>query len=69
MFSEVSQTKNKYHKFISYHLYVESKRIKTNEYNKTETDSLECKLVYTSGTGKREGQRWGRGLRDTNYYV
>ena len=49
MFSEVSQTKNKYHKFISYHLYVESKRIKQmNIQNRNRFAHIDYKLVFTS---------------------
>ena len=58
MFSEVSQTKNKYHKFICYQLYVESKRIKTNEYNKTERLTRVQTSVY-QWDRKERGARLG----------
>ena len=42
----------------------------TTVYNKTEADTdIENKLVVISGEREGGGERWGRGLRGTNYYV
>ena len=43
-----------------------SLRNKTNEYNKTETDT-ENKLVVSNGYREGRGTKWGRELRGTNY--
>ena len=67
MLSEISQRKTN---TLCYHLYVESKKNKTNECNKTKTDRCrEQTSGYQWGEGREEGQDRGRGLRGTNYYL
>ena len=53
-------------------IYIHNLKNKTNEYNKTETDSQiqktnQWQLLYRKGKGGV--QIWDMGLRDTNYYV
>ena len=63
--SEISQTEKDKHYVIT---YMSNLKNKTNEYNKTKTDSdIENKFAITSGERKKEDR--GRGLRGTNYYV
>ena len=66
--SEISQTERQ----ILYDItYMWNLKIKTNEFNKTETDSQiqRTNQQLAVGRGKGEGQWRGRGLRGTNYYV
>ena len=49
--------------------YMWNLKNKMNECNKNRLTNIENKLVVTNGGEGKGGARWGRELRDTNYYV
>ena len=62
--SEICQ-KDKYHMI----LYVESKYGTNEPIYKSETDSQIQRIDLWLPEGNREGERWGLGLIDANYYI